>query len=294
MNIGFIGLGRMGRGIALQLVAGGHDVLVYNRTPGRAGELLEAGATEVASVAEACAGREIVITMLADDAALEGVTLGPAGLLGSLAPGSIHLAMGTHGVETIAALAGAHADAGQTLVGAPVLGRPNVAAAGNLGIIAAGAPEAVSVCEPLFTLIGRRVFDAGTAPECASAVKLANGFLLGCAIEVMGEAFSLVRKYGVDPEIFHDVLTGGLFSAPAYQTYARIIVDQAYDEPGFTTELGLKDANLILAAAHAANLPIPSANVWRDRLLGAIAHGGAQQDWAVVAREQARAGGLDS
>jgi len=137
------------------------------------------------------------------------------------------------------------------------------------------------------------VFDAGAKPECASAVKLANGFVLGCAIEVMGEAFSLVRKFGVEAELFHDVLTGGLFSAPAYQTYARIIVDEAYDEPGFTTELGLKDANLILAAANAANLPIPSANVWRDRLLGAIAHGGAQQDWAVVAREQARAGGLE-
>jgi 3-hydroxyisobutyrate dehydrogenase-like beta-hydroxyacid dehydrogenase len=293
MNIGFIGLGRMGSAIASRIVNGGHDVVVYNRTPGRAGDLLELGATEASNVAELCENRELVITMLADDAALRAVTFEAGGLLGSLGKGAIHMAMGTHGVETVVALDSAHREVGQTLVGAPVLGRPKAANEGTLGIITGGPLDAVTKCEPLFPLIGRRVFDAGVKPEGASAVKLANGLLLGCAIEVMGEAFSLVRKYGVDPETFHDVLTGGLFSAPAYKTYARIIVDEAYDDPGFTTELGLKDANLILAAASAANLPLPSANVWRDRLLGSIAHGGAQQDWAVVAREQARAGGLE-
>jgi 3-hydroxyisobutyrate dehydrogenase-like beta-hydroxyacid dehydrogenase len=293
VKVGFIGLGRMGRAVAAQLASGGHEVVVYNRTPGQAAAVLAVGATEGASVAEACAGREVVITMLADDAALKQVTHGSTGLLDSLAGGGIHVAMGTHGVETIAQLASEHAAVGQALVAAPVIGRPSAAVAGALVIVTAGPPEAVRVCEPLFAVAGRRVFDAGIRPEGASAVKLANGLLLGCAIEAMGEAFSLVRKYGVDAETFHDVVTGGAFAAPAYQAYARIIVDEAYDDPGFTAELGLKDANLILAAANAANLPIPSANVWRDRLLSAMAHGGAQLDWAVVAREQARAGGLE-
>jgi 3-hydroxyisobutyrate dehydrogenase-like beta-hydroxyacid dehydrogenase len=124
-------------------------------------------------------------------------------------------------------------------------------------------------------------------------IKLANNFVLASAIEVMGEGFSLVRKYGVEAQVLNEVLTEGLFGCPAYQVYGKIIVDEAYDGVGFTAELGLKDGNLILAAADQARVPMPSANTFRDRLLGAIAHGGAQRDWAVMALEQARASGLE-
>ena len=157
----------------------------------------------------------------------------------------------------------------------------------------AGRPEAVGRLAPLFEVIGRRTFEAGPEPASATAVKLANNFLLGCAIEVMGEAFSLARKYDVDPQVLYELMTEGLFSAPAYKVYGKIIVDEAYDQVGFSTDLGLKDANLILAAANLVSLPLPSANAWRDRLLGAVAHGDGDKDWAVVARVQARAGGLD-
>jgi hypothetical protein len=174
-----------------------------------------------------------------------------------------------------------------------VLGRPEAAAAGQVGIVAAGPVDAVKKLEEVFKLIGRRTFDAGTKCEGASAVKLANNMMIGCAIEAMGEGFSLVRKYGVDPATFYDVLTDGLFSAPAYKVYGNIIVKQSYATAGFTTVLGLKDANLALAAALAVNVPLPSLNVYRDRLLGAIAHGEGDQDWAVIARDQARAAGLE-
>jgi len=173
-----------------------------------------------------------------------------------------------------------------------VLGRPDVAAAGQLGIVVAGPAAAVNRCRPLFELIGRRTFNAGAEPEGATAIKLANNFTLGCAIQAMSEAFSLVRKHGVLPEVLFDVLTEGLFSAPAYKVYGRIIVDEAYDRAGFTTLLALKDADLALAAAGAARVPLPSVNALRDRLLGAIAHGDGERDWAVMAREQARASGL--
>lgn len=292
MKVGFIGLGRMGRGIAGRVLQGGHDLAVYNRTRDKAAELGKAGARIADSVALACADREVVITMLADDAALEAVARGEGGLLASLPGGTVHLAMGTHGVEAVRGLARAHERANQALVAAPVLGRPDLAAAGQLGIVVAGPAAAVARCRPLFELIGRRTFDAGAEPDGAAAIKLANNFALGCAIQAMSEAFSLVRKHGVAPQVLYDVMTEGLFSAPAYKVYGRIIVDEAYDKPGFTTLLALKDADLALAAAGAARVPLPSVNALRDRLLGAIAHGDGEKDWAVLAREQARASGL--
>jgi 3-hydroxyisobutyrate dehydrogenase-like beta-hydroxyacid dehydrogenase len=293
IRVGFVGTGRMGSAIAGRVLAGGNELVVYNRTREKTAELAGAGASVAASVAAACAERDVVMTMLADDAALEEVALGSGGLRDTLAAGAIHIVMGTHGVATVRALAAAHAQAGQVLVAAPVLGRPDAAAAGRLGIVVAGPPEAVEFCRPLFEAIGRRTFDAGPAPESATAVKLANNFLLGCAIEVMGEAFSLTSSYDVAPSVLYDVMVDGLFSAPAYEIYGRIMVEQSYDNVGFTADLGLKDANLILAAGDVARIPLPSASVWRDRLLGAIAHGDGARDWAVVAREQARAAGLE-
>lgn len=292
MKIGFIGLGRMGQGIARRLLDAGHDLVVYNRTPEKAAELCQAGARLAASPGELCKDREVVITMLADDAALESVASGAHGLLQSLPKGSIHLAMGTHGVHTIRALESAHAKAGQTLIAAPVIGRPDVAAAGQLLIVAAGPKDAMDRLRPLYQAIGRLTFETGGAPESASAVKLANNFVLGCAIEVMGEAFSLVEKYGVVPALMHEVLSNGIFAAPAYKIYGQIIADEAYDKVGITALLGLKDANLVMAAADGARVPLPSANAWRDRLLGAIAHGDGDKDWSVVALEQLRASGL--
>ena len=292
-TIGFIGLGRMGRGIAGRVLGGGYSLIAYNRTPGKADELRAAGADVAASVAEACAQRDVVITMLADDAALEAVTLGQGGVRDSLGTGAIHLAMGTHGVGVIRALASAHAAAGQVLVAAPVLGRPDAAAAGQLGIVAAGPAEAVERCRPLFEQLARRVFMAGDQPEAATAIKLANNFVLGCAVQAMAEAFSLVRKSGVDPQTLYDVMTEGLLAAPAYKVYGRLMVEQGYEQAGFTARLGLKDVNLVLAAGEAHEVPLPSASLLRDRLLGALAHGEGERDWAVLAREQARAAGLE-
>jgi 3-hydroxyisobutyrate dehydrogenase-like beta-hydroxyacid dehydrogenase len=159
--------------------------------------------------------------------------------------------------------------------------------------VAAGPPEAVKKLAPLYEAMGRRTFEAGINPEGAAAVKLANNMVLGCAIEAMGEGFSLVRKYGVEAQAFFDVMTDGLFASPAYKVYGNIIAKELYDQVGFTTALGLKDSNLLLAAGQVASVPLPSLNVYRDRLLGAMAHGDGERDWAVMARDQARAGGIE-
>ena len=291
MQVGFIGLGRMGQAIAGRILGGGHDLIVYNRTRSKADALAKAGAEVAASVAAACTGREVVITMLTDDAALSEVLSG--GLLATLPKGAIHVPMGTHSVTALADLNKAHESAGQVLVACPVLGRPDAAAAGQLGLVAAGPADAIAKLEPLLEAVGRRTFVAGTNPAGAAAVKLANNMVLGCAIEAMGEGFALTRRFGVEPAVFNEVLTDGLFAAPAYKIYGGIISREAYDQVAFTTKLGLKDANLMMAAGLAANVPLPSLNVYRDRLLGAIAHGEGDLDWSVIARGQARASGLE-
>ena len=292
MNVGFIGLGRMGRGMAGRLLAAGHDLAVYNRTRAKADALGEAGAKVVASIAELVRHGDVTITMLADDPALEAVALHRGGLVEALPKGAIHMVMGTHGVDVVRRVGASHAAAGQILVAAPVLGRPDMAASGQLGIVVAGPAAAVDRCRPLLAAMGRRSFEAGTDPVAATSIKVTNNFVLGCAIEAMGEAFSLVRKYGVAPEVFYEVMTDGLFSAPAYKVYGKIIVEQSYDRVGQKALLGLKDANLALAAGEAVGVPLPSCNVWRDRLVGAAAHGDGDKDWAVMALEQARASGL--
>ena len=293
MKIAFLGLGRMGQGMAHLLVKAGYELTVYDLYPEQAASLVDAGATLCSSVSEACEGRDVCISMLPSDNALNGLVTSQGGLLESMRAGMIHVVMGTHGIEMIRRLTKLHAEAEQVFVAAHVLGRPDLAATGQLTIVPAGPAEIVDSLQPIFDVLGKQTLVAGTDPQSASAVKIANNFVLGCAIETMGEAMSLVRKLGVEPEMFHKVLTQGLFSAPAYEVYGKMIVDEAYDSMGATATIGLKDMNLALQAAESAEMPLPSASIMRDRLLGAIAHGDGALDWAVVAKEQARASGLE-
>ena len=294
MKVGFVGLGRMGKGMAHRIHGGGHELTVYDVVPEATAEFAAAGARVAASIADVCKGSDVVVTMLVEDSAVLDVALRGGGMRDSLASGAIHLAMGTYGVAAIRALADAHAKAGQVLVAAPVLGRPDLAASGQLGIVAAGPSESVKRCEPVLSLIGRRTFLSGAKPESATAIKLANNMVLGAAIVAQAEAFSLVRKYGVAPQVMYEVMTEGLFAgAPAYKGYGKTMVDETYDKVGSPVQVGLKDANLIFAAADLARVPMPTLDVYRDRLLGAIAHGDGDRDQAVLAREQARACGLE-
>jgi 3-hydroxyisobutyrate dehydrogenase-like beta-hydroxyacid dehydrogenase len=291
MKVGFIGLGNMGQAISGRILDAGYDLVVYNRTRSKADELEKKGAKVADSIAEACRGRDVVFTMVSDDKALNGVVDG--GLLDALAKGAIHVPMGTHSVTGLSALKERHDAAGHVFVPAPVLGRPDAAAAGQLGIVPAGPEDAVAKLEPLFKACGRRTFYAGTNPAGAAAVKLANNMVLGCAIEALAESFALTRKFDVDPQVFKEVLTDGLFASPSYKVYANIIANEAYDKVGFSVHLGFKDSNLIMAAGQAANVPLPSLNVFRDSLLEAFAHGEGDLDWSVMGRVRARAGGLE-
>ncbi len=292
MKAGFIGLGRMGQAMARRLIDAKHDIGVYNRTADKMKPLTELGAKPMASVKAAATYGAAVFTMLADDAAVLEVANKAGGLLESLPEGGVHICAGTHSVDCMQTLKHLHAERGQVLVASPMLGRPQVVEAGQAGMVLGGAKDALARCQPLFAVIARRAFEAGADPVAAAAIKIANNFVLGCAIEAMGEGFALTRKYDVVPEVLYDVLTDGLFNCSAYKIYGDIIAKERYLPAGQRAVLGLKDANLALAAGEAVGVPLPSGNVWRDRLVGALAHGEGEHDWAVMAKDQARASGL--
>jgi 3-hydroxyisobutyrate dehydrogenase-like beta-hydroxyacid dehydrogenase len=292
MKVGFIGIGRMGEAMSRRLLDGGHEVAVYNRTADKVKPLVDLGAKPAASIGEVSNFSRAAFTMLTDDAAVMDVVSQPGGLREAMPKGGIHICAGTHSVAAIGALQELHKLAGQILIAAPVLGRPDVVASGNATIVMAGPEETTGYCRPLFEAIAGRIIEAGSDAVSAAAVKLANNFVVGCAIEAMSESFTLVRKYDVPPEVFYGVLTEGLFACAAYKAYGKLIAEERYLPAGHRVVMGLKDAGLIFAAAQAVGVPLPSGNVWRDRLLGAIAHGEGEHDWAVMARDQARASGL--
>ncbi len=292
MKVGFIGLGRMGQVMVRRLIEAGHEVGVYNRSPEKIKPLTDAGAKPVASIKAAATFGEAVFTMVSDDAAVFEVVNQPGGIRESLPRGGVHISAGTHSVAAIQKLTKIHADAGQVLIASPMLGRPEVVAAGQAGILVGGPAQAVERLRPLFAAIAPRVVETGTKPVSASVIKIANNFVLGCAIEALGEGIALTRKYGVKADVFYRVMTEGLFNCWAYKTYGKFIVDEQYLPAGQRAVNGLKDANLALAAGEAVGVPLPSGNVWRDRLVGAVAHGEGEHDWAVMAKDQARASGL--
>ena len=290
MKVGFIGLGRMGAGMAANLLRAGHEVTVYNRTLGKEQALVERGAHAAGRVADACQG-EAVVTMLADDRAVEGVVFGDQGVIGSLGPGAIHLSMSTISVALSERLARAHAKAGQRFVAAPVFGRPDVAAAGKLFIVAAGAPDAVAACSPLLEALGQKTFSVGDEPQAANLVKLSGNFLLASVIEGLGEAMALVGKAGVDRHQYLELLTSTLFTAPIYKTYGGLIAEGKFEPAGFAAPLGYKDIRLTLAAADSLRVPMPVASLLRDRFLTLLAQGGEALDWSGIGQLAARDAG---
>jgi len=273
----------MGFGMAANLIKAGHEVTVYNRTASKMKALVDQGAHPAAKVTDACRG-EAVITMLADDGAVESIAFGDEGVTGGLGKGAIHISMSTISVALSERLAAAHAVAGQRFVAAPVFGRPEAAAAAKLFIVAAGAPDAVEACLPLFEALGQKTFNFGNNPQDANLVKLSGNFLIASTIEALGEAMALVGKAGVNRGQYIDLLTSTLFAAPIYKIYGPLIAEQRFEPAGFAAPLGYKDMRLTLAAAEALRVPMPLASLLRDRFLTLFAHGGERLDWSAIAR----------
>jgi 3-hydroxyisobutyrate dehydrogenase-like beta-hydroxyacid dehydrogenase len=292
MKIGFVGLGSMGSGIARNLIKAGHTLTVYNRTTSRAEELRPLGARIAGTAGEAASDAEVVITMLADDHALEAVVLGPGNILESLPTSAVHVGMSTISVALSRRLAALHREKQQHYIAAPVFGRPDAAAAARLFVVVSGAPDQIERCQPLFTAIGQKTFIAGEEAFAANVFKLAGNFMISTVIESLSEAFALIRKSGLDPNKFLEVLTESLFASPVYKNYGAMIAADKFEPVGFKLPLGLKDNKLVLTAAEEVTVPMPMANLIHDRFVTAIAQGMSNSDWAAIARISAQDAGL--
>lgn len=288
MKIGFLGLGRMGAGMAANLLRAGHEVVVWNRSAQKAEPLVAQGARLASSPRTAAAGREIVMSMLADDAALEHVLHGPEGLFEGLPRSALHISSSTIAVSTADRVAALHAERGLKFLSAPVFGRPEAAAAGKLHVLAAGAEADFQLASPLFPAIGQKVFYIGAKPSSANLVKLCGNFSILATIETLAEAMALAQKGGVPKHRFLEVMTGSLFDAPVYRNYGAALVEERYRPAGFTALLGLKDMRLVGESSEALRVPMPVLNVVRDHLLQTIGSEGEDIDWAAVGLAVAR------
>ncbi len=291
MKVGFIGLGNMGQPMARNLLKAGHELVVYNRTRSRAEELAREGARVASTPTETCASG-VVLTMLADDHAVEECVFGATGILEALPRGGIHVSMSTISTALSRRLAEAHAAKGQSFVAAPVFGRPEAAAAARLVVVVAGPTAAIERCRPLLEAVSRKLFVIAAEAPAANILKLAGNFLIASMLEGLAEAFALARKSGIDPAQFLEIVNGALFQSPVYENYGKLMVEQRYEPAGFKLRLGLKDIRLALAAAEAANVPMPLASLLRDHLLSAVARGQGDLDWASLARVLAENAGL--
>ena len=292
MDIGFIGLGKMGSAMVRSLLRGGHQVTVYNRTTSKAEALRGDGAQVARSVAEACRG-DAVFTMLSDDSAVRDMVCRPHGLLDLLEPAkTVHVSASTISPAIVHELAERHGERNIGFVSVPVLGRPDVAEAGKLVALAAGDPALIDAVRPALDAIAQQTFVVAREPEAANVVKLACNSMIATMIEALGESLALVMKSGlVDPNVFIDVVIGTVLASPVFRPYGEHVRDHQF-EPGFRLPMALKDVELALAAAHQLAVPLPVVSVIRDHMLEAIATGHADDDWAALALVAQRAAGI--
>src|SRR5437879_9221035 len=295
-DIGFVGLGHMGTAMAANLVASGRRVIAYVRRPDQIGKLEALGLRPTTDIGDLL-DCEVVISMLPDDDAVREIVFGRReigldGLAAGLMPGAIHLSMSTISTAAASLLAHEHARNGQGYVAAPVFGNPDAAKARQLFIVAAGVAADVERCQPILDSLGQRTFVIGDEPGNANLVKLLGNMMSATALEMLGEVVAVVRKHGLDPQPFIDIMTSTMFGGRAHKIYGDKIAKQTY-APGFVLPLVLKDVRLALAEAENAGAPMPSVGVVRDRLITGIARGYAGLDWTalgLIAEEEA---GLD-
>jgi 3-hydroxyisobutyrate dehydrogenase-like beta-hydroxyacid dehydrogenase len=291
MKIAFIGLGRMGMGMARNLIRAGHTVSACNRTHEKAKALAEHGANAASCPAEAARDAEVVMTMVADDQALEQIVFGSDGIASTLKKDCIHVSHSTISTALARRLTLEHARLGQGFLSVPVFGRPEMAESKNLVVVAAGPAELIERCRPLFDAIGRQTFVVGDEPWQANVAKVCGNFMVISMIEAFGEAYATLRKAGVAPLSFLEIMNA-LLGSQIFANYGRIIAEEQFEPAGFALKLGLKDVRLVLAAAEECAAPMPLASLLHDHLLSALAQGQGEMDWSSVTQVIARNAGL--
>lgn len=291
-TVGFIGLGNMGEPMAANLLNAGFRVRIYNRTAAKAASLVQKGAELVSSPAEVATPGGIVMTMLADDHAVEEVSTASPSFLDKLGSGGIHISCSTILPATARRLGELHAKRGIQYLGTPVFGRPDAAAAKKLWVCISGDPAAKKRVEPVLAAIGQGTFDFGTDPGGANVAKLCGNFLIAAAIEALGEALTLAEKNGLSPADVANLFGKTLFPCPVYQGYGKLIAAKKFEPAAFRLVLGLKDVNHVLETAEESAVPMPIASLLHDRLLSEVAKGRGDRDWSSMAAGVAESAGL--
>lgn len=282
MNIGFIGLGNLGTPIALNLLESGHSITVYNRTASKTNALKEKGAIVADNIAELAQNCHIVFTIVSDDAALKDVS---NQLIPNLSPGNIHVSLSTVLPQTAAALADLHQQHNIHYLASPVFGRPEAASAKKLNFVISGDASVRQQVTPLLKDAGGAgVWDFGDAITAANTVKLCGNFMIAAALESIGESIDLARKSGVDTQVMWNMFTQTIFNSPIYINYGNIILKQQFEPAAFTARLGLKDLNLVLQQASAANHTMPVANLVQKHLQTLVNNGSSEIDWCAVSK----------
>jgi 3-hydroxyisobutyrate dehydrogenase-like beta-hydroxyacid dehydrogenase len=290
MKIGFIGLGRMGSHVAENLLKAGHAVTVWNRSRGPVQELVAKGAIAATTPQDALQG-DAVFSMLSNDAVMREVGLaGP--LLDKAAKGLAHVNMATISVDFARELQAAHHKAGLQYLSVPVMGRPDMAAAAQLALLAAGDAAALAKVQPALDKVGARTVNLGEEAWRANLFKIAANFMIASELEAIGEAFALLRKGGVDPAPFHEVLAGRLFTGAVFKAYGAMVLEQKYEPAGFALTLGLKDVNLARAAAQGLGVEMPTAELLKQHYDQAVSWGWQDKDWAAIGEVSAKKAGL--
>lgn len=281
MKVGFLGLGKMGTPMALRLIAAGHELAVWNRSEARTDPLIREGAIAAGTPAEAELGADAVITMLFDDVAHEEVLFGANGLIDALSPGALHISCSTISVALSERLTAEHARRGQDFVAAPVFGRPDVAEAGRLWVVAAGAESAVAKARPLLEPMSRGISVVGTEPRQAHALKLGGNFLISSMTQALSEAFVYASGQGIDPEVFFETVNSALFQSAFMASYSKVMLHPP-EQLGATIELGIKDIGLIREAAAGRGMRLSLADAQAEILARASESGLGNEDWTVV------------
>jgi len=280
----------MGRGMAARLVEAGHEVIVWNRSPGPAGDLAAQGAKVAMTPAEALQG-DVVLSILADDNAVLSVF--DEQTLSAAATGLIHANMATISLAAAKTLMAQHKSRGVGYVAAPVFGRADAAAAGQFNIVASGKAAELAKLQPAFDRLGHKTWIAGEDPLRAHTVKISGNLMIAATIEMLGEALALCEKCGVDPSRFAEIMTSTIFAAPVFKNYAELITQKRYEPASFKMRLGLKDVSLALAAGSTSRTPLPLASLIRDHFLEGVATGDGDKDWSALAQVVARKAGLN-
>lgn len=291
MNLAFLGLGKMGSGMARNLIRAGHKIAVYNRSREKAEPFAKEGARVADSPADACRDAEVVLSMVADDSAVEHMVFGKDGIFAAAKPGLLHISHSTISTALARKLATEHEQHQVGYLSAPVFGRPEAAEGKKLLVIVAGDAKWIDRARQLLDAVGRQTFVVGPEPWQANAVKLCGNFTIMSMIEAFSEAFATLRKAGVAPGEFLNIMDT-LYSSPVVANYGRTIVEEKFDPAGFALKLGLKDMRLALATAEECGSPMPLASLVHDHLLAGVAQGQGDLDWSSVARVVARSAGL--